>query len=221
VKFSLSRARNEGGEAAICLPAGGCRLPAVVLAVCLAGLSALAQQTNPPPPQQSPPPPTQSQSPKGQVIFSRSIDENGETTTQAGPAANANIQLAAAPVANDDERQSVTDTDLDLDVHLRPAAHLMTVRALTTLRNDGKAPLARIPLQISSQLNWERIRIAGKDVAFQVATLNSDADHTGQLHEAAVPLPAPLAPGATLQLDVTYSGTIAANAQRLLTIGTP
>ena len=54
-----------------------------------------------------------------------------------------------------------------------------------------------------------------------MATLNSDADHTGQLHEAAVPLARPLAPGATAQLDVTYSGTIAPNAQRLLAIGTP
>jgi hypothetical protein len=41
------------------------------------------------------------------------------------------------------------------------------------------------------------------------------------LHEAAVPLGRPLAPGASLQLDVTYSGTIAPSAQRLLVIGTP
>jgi hypothetical protein len=54
-----------------------------------------------------------------------------------------------------------------------------------------------------------------------VATLNSDADHSGQLHEAVVPLIQPLAPGASLQLDVTYSGTIAPSAQRLLAIGTP
>jgi hypothetical protein len=97
----------------------------------------------------------------------------------------------------------------------------MAVRALVTVRNDGKAPLARIPLQISSSLNWERMRVFGRDVAFPVATLNSDADHTGQLHEAAVPLAVPLAPGQSLQLDVTYSGLIAASAQRLLAIGTP
>jgi hypothetical protein len=41
------------------------------------------------------------------------------------------------------------------------------------------------------------------------------------LHEAAVPLAQPLAPGASLQLDVTYSGSIALSAQRLLAIGTP
>ena len=61
----------------------------------------------------------------------------------------------------------------------------------------------------------------GRDAAITVATLNSDADHTGQLHEAVVPLVQPLAPGASLQLDVTYSGVIAPNAQRLLAIGTP
>ncbi len=36
-----------------------------------------------------------------------------------------------------------------------------------------------------------------------------------------MPLDQPLAPGESLQLDVTYSGAIAASAQRLLAIGTP
>ena len=53
----------------------------------------------------------------------------------------------------------------------------------------------RIPLQISSSLNWERIRIAGRDVSFPVATVNSDSDHTGQLHEAVLLAAEPLAPG--------------------------
>ena len=158
------------------------------------------------------------ESPKGQVIFSRSIDENGETTTQAGPA---RPQIVAAPIAQDPERQAVTFTAFDLDVHLRVEVHQIAVRALLTVRNDGKTPLTSVPLQVSSSLNWDRIRLRGKDVAFPVATLNSDADHTGQLHEAAVPLGQPLAPGESLQLDVTYSGAIAVSAQRLLAIGTP
>ncbi len=66
---------------------------------------------------------------------------------------------------------------------------------IVTVRNAGKSPLQRIPLQISSSLNWERIRIAGRDVSLPVATINSDSDHTGQLHEAVVPLAEPLAPG--------------------------
>jgi hypothetical protein len=164
---------------------------------------------------------------KGQVIFSRSTDENGQTTTKTGQmAAQPAIQSVAAPSAEDAERQAVTFTAFDLDVRLRPADQQIAVRAQVTLRNDGKTPLSRVPLQISSALNWERIRIngpegQGKDAAFQVATLNSDADHTGQLHEAAVPLAQPLAPGQTLQLDVTYSGQIALSAQRLLAMGAP
>ena len=164
-------------------------------------------------------PPAPSASP--QVIFSRSTDANGETTTKAGPAANAGIKMAAAPVATDAERQAVTYTSFDMDVRLRPASHQIAVRALLGVRNSGNAPLSRIPLQVSSSLNWERILAGGKDAPFSVATLNSDADHTGQLHEAAVSLATPLAPGAALQLDVTYSGTVTPNAQRLLTIGTP
>jgi hypothetical protein len=129
--------------------------------------------------------------------------------------------MTAAPTAQDAEREAVTFTAFDLDVHLRVEMHQIAVRALVTVRNDGKTPLTRVPLQISSSLNWERIRVRGKDTAVQVATLNSDADHTGQLHEAAVPLELPLAPGESLQLDATYSGPITASAQRLLAIGTP
>jgi hypothetical protein len=153
------------------------------------------------------------------VIFSRSMDENGETTTQAGPAKQPT--MAQAPTAADAEREAVTFTDFDLDVRLRTEAHQVAVRALLTVRNDGKAPMSRVPLQISSSLNWERIRVFGKDADFQVATLNSDSDHTGQLHEAAVPLSQPLAPNDSLQLDVSYSGAIPESAQRLLAIGTP
>ena len=160
--------------------------------------------------------------PKGTVIFSRSIDDQGVEHNQgsAAPSASA-IQEASAPSAADAERQAVTFTSYDLDVHLQSAARQIAVRALITVRNDGKTPLNRVPLQISSSLSWERIRVNGKDVSFQVATLNTDSDHTGQLHEAAVPLVHPLAPGALLQLDVTYSGRIAQSAQRLLAIGTP
>jgi hypothetical protein len=112
-------------------------------------------------------------------------------------------------------------TAFDLDVHLRPADQHLAIRALLTIRNDGKTPLTLIPLQISSSLNWESIRIDTHNIPLHVATINSDADHTGQLHEAAVPLSQPLAPGQSLQLDVTYSGTIALSAQRLLSIGAP
>ena len=191
----------------------------------LALLPGSAQTPSPSPPQPTPQTTEQIQSPNGKVILSRSIDENGQVTTvTTAPqtAAAPKGQLAPPQVAAEDaERQAVTFTAFDLDVRLRTAEQHIAVRALVTVRNDGKTPLARIPLQLSSSLNWERIRADGKDVTFPVATLNSDADHTGQLHEAAVPLTQPLAPGSSLQLDVTYSGVIAPSAQRLLTIGTP
>jgi hypothetical protein len=182
-------------------------------ALCIAAIPASPQT-----PAEAP----QNEQPHGQVIFSRSTDDSGQTTTVAGSSVpQPGGQMTAAPSADDAERLAVTFTDFDMDVHLRTADQQIAVRALLTVRNDGKTPLARIPLQISSSLNWERIRLSARDIAFTVATLNSDTDHTGQLHEAAVPLPQPFAPGQTLQLDVTYSGAIPPSAQRLLAIGTP
>jgi hypothetical protein len=189
-----------------------------------AGMATLcaAQTTTYTPP--APTPPTPEQQSKGKVIFSRSAstDENGQTTTQGTPAATPQApKMVDAPTAEDVERQAVTFTAFDLDVRLRPAEQHIAVRALVTVRNDGTKPLSHIPLQISSSLNWERIRLNARDLTFAVATLNSDEDHTGQLHEAAVPLAQPLAPGGTVQLDVTYSGAIPADAKRLQLIGTP
>jgi hypothetical protein len=192
----------------------------VFLAAGMAVSNALAQSTSYTPP--APAPEAPATQPGGKVILSRSTDENGSTTTQPAPSTSPlAVKLSDTPTAEDAERQAITFTDFDLDVHLRPAEKHIAVRGLIAIRNDGKSPLAHIPLQISSSLTWERIRVNAHDVAFPVATLNSDTDHTGQLHEAAVPLVQPLAPGATLQLDVTYSGPIAASAQRLLAIGTP
>ncbi len=201
-------------------------LPAAALLAALSASFWAAAQTNPAPPQSSnqtaptaqPAPAAQPAiMPTGKVIFSRSYDDNGKTTTTAPPA----IQMAAAPSVADADRQAITFTDFDMDVRLRTGDHQIAVRALITVRNTGKIALPKIPLQISSTLNWDRIRAAGRDMSFVVATLNSDADHTGQLHEAAVSLNEPLAPGATVQFDVTYSGTIPVSSQRLLMLGTP
>src|SRR5208282_3742606 len=186
------------------------RCAAIVVSF-LASFLSLAQT-----PQTPASPPDQSTEHHGQVIFSRSTDENGQTTTTAGPAAPASGgQRETAPVASDEERRALTFTAFDLDVHLRLDERQIAVRAVVTVRNDGKTPLAHIPLEISSSLAWERILIAGRDAHFTVSTLNSDVDHTGQLHEAAVVLAQPLAPGAELQLDTTYSGPIELNARRL------
>jgi hypothetical protein len=188
---------------------------AAITVICLTTILCAAQTTP------SVPPTSETHPSKGQVIFSRSTDENGETTTQTGPAAAPVAAAGELAPPQDAERQAVTFTAFDLDVHLTPAAQQIAVRALLTVRNDGKVPLARIPLQISSTLNWENIRVGAKNVAFQIATINSDADHTGQLHEVVVPLAQTLAPGQSLQLDATYSGAIALSTQRLLSSGAP
>ena len=167
------------------------------------------------------PPNPQSPTSSGTVIFSRSTDENGKTTTVGSDAYPSAIQMTGTSTAENADRLAVTFTALDLDVHLQTAAQQIAVRALVTVRNDGKSPLTRIPLQISSSLLWEQIRIAGRTFPFTVATLDSDTDHTGQLHEAAVPLATPLAPGAALQLDVAYSGSVERTAKRLISLGTP
>src|SRR4051794_17901355 len=129
-------------------------LPAVLAAAVALGLTpskgsgqaaSPPSQTTPGKPQDPPPNPQQS-SPKSQVIFSRSTDENGDTTTQTGPGQTP--QMIAAPAANDAERQAVTFTSFDLDVHLRPDSHQIAVRASMSVRNDSKIPLTRIPLQL-------------------------------------------------------------------------
>src|SRR5208282_3028675 len=166
-----------------------CATASVIVAIALVPFPCTAQTSTVPLPEgNAPQSAAQSPVPSGKVIFSRSTDENGQTTTQVGPAAQQPaIEMAKEPTAEDSDREAVTFTSLDLDVHLHTAVHQIAVRALVAVRNDGKTPLARIPLQISSSLNWEQVRIAGHNVAFSVATLNSDADRTGQLHEAAVP----------------------------------
>jgi len=193
-----------------------------ILALLLLPTTHAQTTTYTPPAPDSTSTPAQTAPPAGKVIFSRSTDENGQTTTQAPQTPPPPpVKIADAPTAEDAERQAITFTDFDMDVHLRPADQHIAVRALITVRNDSTKPVAHIPLQISSTLNWERIRVNARDVTFPVAILNSDADHTGQLHEASVALAKPLAPAATIQLDVTYSGPIAPSAQRLLVIGTP
>jgi hypothetical protein len=192
---------------------------AAIAALNLAAISCSAQTT---------PPAQPGQPQQGKVIFSRSTDDSGQTTTTQStpslpPRAETLLGTTEPTRANSEQLAppQVAFTALDLDVHLRPADQQIAVRALLTIRNDGAAPLTRIPLQISSSLNWERILVGANDIPLQLATLNSDADHTGQLHEVVIPLSQPLAPGQTLSLDVTYSGLIALSAQRLQSIGAP
>ena len=197
-------------------------LPALA-ALFLSPLASLSQTTSSAPPvsSQTLQETQQNQSKKSKIILQRSTDENGQTIDATAPATPPQAKPTTQPTAEDAERTAPTYTAFDLDVRLRPAESHIAVRALISIRNDGKSALAHLPLQLSSDLTWENIRINGRQIPFTVATLNSDADHTGQLHEATITLPAPLAPGASLQLDVTYSGAISQSIKRLQAIGTP
>jgi hypothetical protein len=151
---------------------------------------------------------------RGKVVFSRSASD---AAAQQKPG----DKRVAAPKVTDAERESVVFTSYTLDVRLMPKQESLAVRAQLELRNDGELPLKHLALQLSSTLNWEAIRIAGRDAAFAQQTIASDADHTGSVREAVVTLDEPLAPKSTLKLDVVYSGQLAPSAKRLEQIGTP
>jgi hypothetical protein len=155
----------------------------------------------------------QPSNPNAKVIFSRS-DEDAAPAKPDAP----KIETAKA---TDEERAAVTFTAYDFDIHLAPREHTLAVRVRLDVRNDGDQPLKVIPLQISSSLHWEGVSLDGKRLPMGLAIVNSDVDHTGQLSEAAVELPSPLAPKSALRLEAVYSGPVEIDAKRLLQLGTP
>src|SRR6185312_3509985 len=151
------------------------------------------------------------------VLFSRS--EN-QTTAAPAPDAAKSASNSASKIT-DAERSAVLFTSYNLDLHLALRDHTLSARAQLRVRNDGSQPLAVVPIQLSSSLKFDGVSTNGQRLQFTQQTLNSDTDHTGLLHEADIQLPAPLAPGATLPLEVLYSGEITQDARRLLQLGTP
>ncbi|MEO6829386.1 MAG: hypothetical protein ABI164_06210 [Acidobacteriaceae bacterium] len=155
----------------------------------------------------------------GKTIFSRSA-----TAAPQKPAPSSGQPAApssATMLASDAERTALTFSAYRFDVHLDPAQHSLAVHAHLTAQNAGENPLDRIALQLSSTLHWYSIHVDGKTEKFQTEIVESDIDHTGRLTEAVVPLPHPLAPGAAIQLDVIYSGSIQESSERLLRLGAP
>lgn len=175
--------------------------------LCGALLSAEAQQQSPPAPS----------NPNAKVLFSRSDDQ---ATDQSSPQSAAPTQNVTGEVTNSD-RSAIAFTSYNLDVHLAPRDQSLSAHAQVEVRNDGAQPLNFIPLQLSSSLDFEGISLDGKTLPFTRQTLNSDTDHTGLLHEAVIRLPAALAPKASINLDIVYSGTIVQDARRLVQLGTP
>jgi len=119
------------------------------------------------------------------------------------------------------DRDAFTFLDWNLDVRIETKTESLFVRGKISLRNDSTKPQAQIPLQISSSLTWASIRENGKAIPFAASQFRSDLDHSGKVDEAIVSLPSPVAPGAALELEVGYSGTVSLDTTRLIELGVP
>lgn len=169
--------------------------------------------------QQSPPAAPNS-STYGKTIFSRGDANPNPAATTTQPKTQPPIR-AVSNLITDAERTALTYSSYNFDVHLEPTRHSLSVRAHIAAQNTGGKPLTRIALQLSSALQWYSIHVDGSAVKFASESVESDIDHTGQLTEAVITLAKPLAPAATVQFDVIYSGTIHASSERLLRLGAP
>lgn len=162
----------------------------------------LAQQSEKPP---------EAPAPRGQVLFS---GQPSQARSKSAPA------QSTSPIT-DAIRRSLAVTAWDLDLHLNPRDQSLEAHSRVTLRNTGTASLSEIPLQLSSSLHFEIIGLDGRRLPSQIFFIASDADHTGQLTEAAITLPQSLAPDTSLTLDVDYGGAIPLSSGRLTAIGAP
>ncbi len=117
------------------------------------------------------------------------------------------------------EREAFTFTQYGLDVTIEPEQQRLSVRGSLTLRNDSRTPQKNAALQISSSLTWRSIQADGKPLQFVSQPYTSDVDHTGELSEAIVTLPAEVGSGRSVDLTVGYEGTITLDATRLTRIG--
>jgi hypothetical protein len=203
---------------------------AVILTMTLGAALAFAQQSPAPQTDQPPHAPTAAPDqtadpapPPGKVLFSRDLDAPAEPqpTNPAAPTQSDPLAVTGA------ERSALTFTAYDLDVHLTPASAAISVRAGLTVRNDSPTPLTRLILQISSSLHWDALSTRSlpsgptASLPFAARLIDTDADHAGRMTEAVVPLPHPLAPGASVSLTALYSGSIPPSAERLTRIGAP
>ena len=119
------------------------------------------------------------------------------------------------------DREAFTFTNYDLNVQVEPEQHRLGVRGAITLRNDSQTAQKIAVLQISSSLDWRSVKTADKPLQFVSQPYTSDIDHSGGLSEAIVTLLQPVAPRASVELQIAYEGVILLDASRLTRIGTP
>lgn len=119
------------------------------------------------------------------------------------------------------DRNAFTFLNWNLNLRIEPNSESLFARGKITIHNDSDTPQQRVPLQISSSLKWASIRLNGVVLPFSSEQIRSDLDHSGKVQEAVIDLPAPVAPGASTELEVGYSGTVSLDTTRLAQIGVP
>lgn len=119
------------------------------------------------------------------------------------------------------DRNAFTFTSYNLKVTIDPATAGFAVTGTLTARNDSNAPQKNLSMQISNSLQWTAVSVGKEQVPWVQQTYTSDIDHTGTLSEAILTLANPIAPGGSVTIDFSYSGTISLNNGRLLRVNTP
>ena len=147
------------------------------------------------------------------TVSSSSVMVDAIAITAADRAATAQVTAG--------ERSAPQIARTSLDLHLKAHTGETEARAQLVVFNTGAMPMTRLPLRISGALQWESARLAGTAVALEQHHIADDLDHTGVSTELLLALPAPVAPGETVSLDLYYGGTLAASAARLTAMGAP
>lgn len=119
------------------------------------------------------------------------------------------------------DRQAFTFTNYNLKVKLDPAKQGFVVSGTLQARNDSGSPQKNLVLQVTETLTWSYVKIGDKDVPWVQQQYTSDIDHCGELAEAILTLPKPVPPGASVNVEFGYEGTIPLNTGRLLRVNTP
>jgi hypothetical protein len=119
------------------------------------------------------------------------------------------LLLLLAPSLHALDRNAFSITQYNLKVQIDPPTHGFAADGTVVLRNDSDQPLHNAVLQISSSLEWKSVELDGKPLLRVTHPLASDIDHTGELSEAVLTFPQEIAPKGTVELAISYAGTIA------------
>jgi len=132
------------------------------------------------------------------------------------------LALVAASLATHAlDRQAFTFISYNLKVTIDPATTGFSVTGTLQARNDSSTPQKNLPMQISNSLQWTAVTVGKEQVSWVQQSYSTDIDHTGTVSEAILTLPNAVAPGATVTVEFSYSGTISLNTGRLLRVNTP